>query len=248
MGESIYISFLFADDIPSSVCRDIFGHCLELTRQTASENTENSNESYQYIGQTTRELSDSWLSVEEIRTAIEGDDIPTIKLYYHGFPYLLYVDKHGAANHVPCVLLMLDTVYLDQFRQGKNTDPEGIRVRNNFIDLARRVYDACSPLHAQGYDEAIVDNHKPKMTRYSATSLNYNREKLKAGEIEGILWYNIFRPETVATYGRETLLSAPVWQATELGDGAIELVTHPNPIETRETTDRGEAIAAYLGL
>lgn len=248
MGDTVSITFLFGDDIPLSVCYDIFEYCLALEREMDPKDSNERSGFYDYYGESTQGQSNIRLSVREIEDAIEVDDTSTIDFSYHDFSYLLYIDKSGSVNPLSLISLMVETV---NFRSLWDDDSalQDIHNRDNLIELARHVYALMSPLHVQGYDEAIVENGpNRRIAPNTGMPLNYNREALEAGTVKGIFWYNIFRPKTVDTYGREALLSAPVWRATELDDGAIELITHSNPLDIRETYDRGDAVGAYLGL
>ncbi|SFR92873.1 hypothetical protein SAMN05216559_1170 [Halomicrobium zhouii] len=71
-------------------------------------------------------------------------------------------------------------------------------------------------------------------------------ESLAADRIEYACWLMGFPPALVETYGRETLLSAPAWQTTELPDGGVVVLATENPTNVCKPETR--AIDQHLGL
>jgi len=58
----------------------------------------------------------------------------------------------------------------------------------------------------------------------------------------------LFSPELVEEYGRAWLLSAPAWERRELDDGAILLVTTPDPTDWNTAPQARQDLATYFDL
>jgi|AntDeeMinimDraft_5_1070356.scaffolds.fasta_scaffold00231_13 hypothetical protein len=71
-------------------------------------------------------------------------------------------------------------------------------------------------------------------------------ESLAEDRIEYASWLMGFPPSIVETYGRETLLSAPAWQTSELPDGGVVILATENPTNVCKPETR--AIDQHLDL
>lgn len=71
-------------------------------------------------------------------------------------------------------------------------------------------------------------------------------ESLADHRIEYACWLMGFPPSIVETYGRETLLSTPAWQTSELSDGGIVILATENPTNVSKPETR--AIDQHLDL
>lgn len=71
-------------------------------------------------------------------------------------------------------------------------------------------------------------------------------ESLDEDRIEYACWLMGFPPSMVETYGRDTLLSAPAWQTSELPDGGIVVLTTEDPINVSKPEAR--AVDQHLDL
>jgi hypothetical protein len=63
-------------------------------------------------------------------------------------------------------------------------------------------------------------------------------ESLSEDRIEYAAWLMGFPPSMVEHYGRETLLSAPAWQTSELPDGGIVVLTTEDPTNVSKPETR----------
>lgn len=112
---------------------------------------------------------------------------------------------------------------------------------SDLIDFVTFVYSAGTDRPRVVY--GVTDLHE-ELLAGSEMPLPVTGESLAENRIEYATWLMVFPPAMVETYGRETLLSAPAWYTDELDDGAIIVVSHPNPTGDGET----KAIDEHLGL
>lgn len=110
------------------------------------------------------------------------------------------------------------------FEAESNRGPED--VTKDLIDLVTFLYSATEekPRFAYGvtglHQEHLAGNEMP---------LPVTAESLSENRIEYATWLMLFPPAMVETYGRTTVLSAPVWETEELDDGAIIVVASSKP-------------------
>lgn len=108
------------------------------------------------------------------------------------------------------------------------------------VEIVRDLYEASDPKPAFVYglqhaaDEALMWADEPPI----------DGEALSEDQINHAPWLSVFPPRLVETYGRETLLSAPVWRAEEWEDGAILLVQDDEPLLLNPVGEMNE----HLGL
>lgn len=109
------------------------------------------------------------------------------------------------------------------FRDSETT-PEMKATVGSFLRIIEAVYLGCEQRPAVGYAlTAYGSDTIPLKDQYPIDC-----ESLAENAINYTTWITVFPPALVETYGRETLLDAPVWRVEEWDDGAIALVTYPN--------------------
>lgn len=109
-----------------------------------------------------------------------------------------------------------------------------------FLELVRDLYHAGDDRPAFGYG---LQYHMGEGVWQIGTP-PVDGESLADDRVNYAVWLNVFPPRLVETYGRETLLSAPVWRAEEFEDGAILLVLDDEPLYLAGFGDLNE----HLGM
>lgn len=118
--------------------------------------------------------------------------------------------------------------------------PQGERLESLF-DVVKAVYQASDPPPTFVY--GLQHNMEEALYNFD-TPPPADSASLREDRIDYAVWLNVFSPRLVETYGRERLLSAPVWRAEELADGAIMLVYDDDPFFLASFGDLNE----HLGL
>lgn len=109
-----------------------------------------------------------------------------------------------------------------------------------FFDTIETIYHASQGRPAFAYavqynvDNAIVEIGTPPV----------DADAIADDRINYAVWLNVFPPPLVETYGKETLLSAPVWRTDEWDDGSILLVAYEDPMSLAPVGELNE----HLGL
>ena len=171
-----------------------------------------------------------------VRTALESADGPftisndsNVYSRFHIILSDLTVTVHRVQEGEPDVSGIPDILRIEiqaeesWFRQSKTT-PETKATAETILRIIEAVYLGCESRPRFGYALTTYGTDIiPLMDRCPV-----DQKSLAKNAINYTTWITVFSPTLVETYGRETLLDAPVWRAEEWDDGAIALVTSPN--------------------
>lgn len=158
------------------------------------------------------------------------------------------VDGIGTQPHLT---LSVDETYFRTFVDGYE--------KEDVLAAAEELYDLVGGL----YEHLVKHGH---VVRYVCglgpgevmsarqTGTDFSVENAENGDVGEFFWLQIFPPDLVEQFGRETVLSIPAWQVRELADGAVQFGLGPVPTYDVATfPDRTivydqEAIRDHLGM
>lgn len=144
-------------------------------------------------------------------------DVPHVEIRYDTEPFRDAIESHDESRLAKTAVDLLELV---EYAHAGGPD------------LPRFVYGVSEPHRARLVDDEI----RPPATV----------ESLEENRIEYASWLMGFPPDMVDTYGRETLLSAPAWQTSELPDGGVAILTTEEPSSLSKPETR--AIDQHLDL
>lgn len=130
-----------------------------------------------------------------------------------------YSTTHVLSLHVlvqcaegePLVSIEVDD---DYFSDAYGENP--LQIYEYWIQSIKLFYRHLRPFYASFYDSAFWRSEDQT-----------SREDALAARIHSLTLVNIFGPELVRQYGRERLLSTPLWRIDQLEDGALLLLPQP---------------------
>lgn len=122
-------------------------------------------------------------------------------------------------------------------------EPELAETAVDLLELVEHVY-AGGP-ECPRFVYAVSELHRSRLVDGELPP-PVTAESLAEDSIEYACWLMGFPPSIVETYGRDTLLSAPAWQTSELSDGGVLVLTTENPTTVSKPETR--AIDQHLGL
>ncbi|MFC7047152.1 hypothetical protein ACFQH6_18695 [Halobacteriaceae archaeon GCM10025711] len=238
MSETTNINFLFGDALTRSSLDTFVDECFDFgctTRQDGQTDT------VSYLGALTDHDFD-YVGLEEALSDIDRHEYGSFQLRCNGVVLLAYVNTTGNDGRpfpgVPIISLSVDRVYFhDEVEIDIPTIDETVRT---LTGLTTHLSAAMDPIHVAGYNSASDSAYE------EYPFLDFGLDELRTREIPDVFWLNIYRPADVEQFGRETLLSAPVWQVQELPDGSILLVMTESPYRIDYDT-RGR-VRTHLGL
>lgn len=133
----------------------------------------------------------------------------------------------------------------DPFLDALDTDDEP-KLAESAVDVLELVDHAFAA--GSGCPEFVYGVSEPHQSRLANGKVPppVTLDSLADDRIEYACWLMGFPPSMVETYGRETLLSAPAWQTSELSNGGVVVLTTENPTNVSKPETR--AIDQRLGL
>ncbi|ELZ26988.1 hypothetical protein C475_08636 [Halosimplex carlsbadense 2-9-1] len=130
-------------------------------------------------------------------------------------------------------------VFVDEFEIDDNVSER----TELLLDLVLQIYTATE---AVAYAYGLDTEHVGSLVEGRELGKPMTDESLAENRINEVSWLMLFGPELVAEYGLEWLLRAPAWKREELDDGAILLVTSPDPTDYEQFSEDRDILRTYF--
>lgn len=187
------------------------------------------------LGDESDEYRTSGPRYESVSLSSETDD---------GYPFVTGIEVDDADSDWP-TLPSMPAIIMFVLTSDLDASPDLEATIREVLDRVAFVYqsvDGCQ--YAYGLDV----QHLMRLGKDAGPDIPVSRESLAENRIEWVSWLMLFSPEMVEEYGREWLLSAPAWERRELDDGAILLVTTPDPTDWNTAPQARQDLADYFEL